>query len=138
MVQNLRAISKELRNLSRHNNTRVFLPNDYPDMDDFNCWGFTAALFGWEDSLEWLEERVIENYLDSFTEVVDGALRAGDIAVFRDDLGSITHTATVIDPKNMLMVHKPGMDPLEMATIGEVLETDSDYGDCAEFRRVLS
>lgn len=92
----------------------------------FNCWGFTAYYFAW-DELDWLWAGRMEWFLDEHTFPIDkDQVQPNDIAVFRYESGSVSrgglaHTAVVVDKETLL--HKPSGKPFCIETLEKVKET---------------
>ena len=83
------------------------MPPRIPEATMYNCWGFTAYYFGWEENAKWLPSYKMEEHLKSNTVPVHlTEVRAGDIAVFRFGR-HLEHTAIVM-PNTSVVCHKPG------------------------------
>ena len=113
----------------------------------YNCWGFTAALHGWEQEFEWLWREYMDELLESRSILVSEP-EQGDIIVFRvgpeydyDDYyeeGTLLHTGTVYSTMNGIrIVHKPGSMMLCVQSIEDIIEEHEVYGDNFEFRRII-
>ena len=131
----------------------------------YNCWGFTKGILQTEDTFEWTELREMEDWLKDNTVEIKmhrEPLKCGDIVVFRgvneeecycgveeyDDDGEITntpdctcepellHTAILVDPDQMIIIHKPGGWPLERCTVERVGLEHPIYGEVTEYRRI--
>ena len=91
----------------------------------FNCWGFTAYYYQWEERAFWMTAEQMKTYLKVRTNPISKEeVRAGDIAVFsypdwmKDGLA---HTAVIL-PSGKMVYHKPGgcelcIDTLESAMV---------------------
>ena len=104
-----------------------------PDANkSYNCWGFVAFYFGWEDTAHWLSDRRMSEYLEANTQsICKEKVQAGDIAVFyRWD--RLTHTALMM-PDNSVVCHKPGMTDLCIDTLDAAAAT---YGKVTFVRPV--
>ena len=75
------------------------------DREAFNCWGFTAAHFGWIADIEWVDRDTMINLLSRNTKPVE-SIEVGDIEAYYDDLGELIHTAVYAG--DGLYYHKEG------------------------------
>ncbi len=97
--------------------------NSYGNDTTDNCWGYVAKSCGWITHREWLDNNVMDKYLQKHTKpVYKKDATTGDIAIYRYEGGRLCHTAIVIDtPKTLL--HKPGTYGVEFAKEEYVNET---------------
>lgn len=106
------------------------------DRWEFNCWGLTACLLGWDLKLCWTNDEIMERFLQSCSVTVSDPI-IGDIAVFRDFDGRLSHTAVLTElvPERKF-IHKPGARDLEVLTSEEIENRYGEwYGKIKEFRR---
>ena len=122
----------------------------------YNCWGFTQGILDNQDEFEWVEMSEMEDWLQDNTVEVT-RLKCGDIVVFRgvdedacccnmcneegaevacDCKPELLHTAILVDPEKMIIIHKPGGRQLERCTLESCMERNYIYGEATEFRRV--
>lgn len=122
----------------------------------YNCWGFTRGLLEDAEDFEWVEMSGMEDWLKANTRKVTRP-KCGDIVVFRgidedgcccnmyDEEGEdfevctcppeLLHTAILVDPVKMIIIHKPGGRKLERCTVDDCLRRHHVYGEVTEFRR---
>ena len=125
--------------IQRRTNNKVVpqIPRFNESTYEMNCWGFTAIAAGWRQQEEWMDEGVMESLLEKHTKPVKGAVRVGDIVVYRniDRCGfyenELMHTALVVSPKNNVILHKPGAWPVVIDGI------DSYEGYAVSYRRII-
>jgi len=111
------------------------MPVRVPDRDrySFNCWGFTAYYFQWEETAVWLSSTRMEDHLEAHTRPISKEeIRMGDVAIFHYPADYLTHTAIVLYPGRMVC-HKPGQLALCIDTIEAVTNS---YGE-ATYARVI-
>ena len=122
----------------------------------YNCWGFTQGILDNREEFEWVGANDMETWLKKNTVIVTRP-KCGDIVVFRgvdeedcccdmyDEEGAefsctckleLLHTALLVDPEKMIIIHKPGGSRLERCTVDWVLQEAPHYGEVTEFRRV--
>ena len=112
----------------------------------YNCWGFTRGILDKQEGFEWAGRYEMEKWLKRNTVHVTRP-KCGDIVVFRgvdEEEGAefectckpeLLHTAILVDPEKMIIIHKPGGSPLERCTVDWVLQEAPHYGDVTEYRR---
>lgn len=135
--------------------------NNQKNYHDYNCWGFTRGILNTDEEFEWFEKREMEDWLQDNTVEINmhkEPLKCGDIVVFRgvdedecccnmyDEEGEdfevctcellLTHTDILVDPIQLIVIHKPGRCPLERCTLAYVAEEHSCYGEVTEYRRI--
>lgn len=127
---------------------------------EYNCWGFTRGILDTQAGFEWEDMDEMEDWLSEKTTEINmhkERLKCGDIVVFRgvdedecycgiyDDEGAevgctcepeLLHTAILVDPVKMIIIHKPGGQALERCTVEIALEENPCYGEVTEYRRV--
>lgn len=90
-----------------------------PEVNDFtqeqNCWGYTAQALGLEPDPAWLYQEEMIAYLAEHTVPVTDIPRLGDIAVYTREYEGLIHTSIIIDPKKLIVLHKPGTWPVELS-----------------------
>lgn len=102
----------------------------------FNCWCFTSVLIGFDDSIFWYDENEMEDILGGRCESISFEdLEFGDILIYRDDYGTLTHTAVYLG--NGRVVHKPGSWPIEYTGVHKLLRDIPSYGHLAECARPI-
>lgn len=127
------------RALSRINSSNNNTKSELPPLKSraYNCWGFTAYIFGWIRDYSWLSCYQMEDLLEEFSVPVDNP-QVGDIAVFRDEDDKLEHTAIITDKKVKHILHKPGGWDLEKTSIKHVEESSVyNYGVVTEYRRSI-
>lgn len=100
--------------------TTILETNDLPfrvvneDEGDYsyNCWGYVALNFGWENEPRWLRAHEMEEHLATHTKPIPKEeATAGDIVVFRFVGDSLAHTALLTYDLEIIC-HKPGSTDL--------------------------
>jgi cell wall-associated NlpC family hydrolase len=106
------------------------------DTYTFNCWGFTASVLDLKSKAYWMDESEMEELLEeNFHEVSRKDARLGDVVVYRDRYGDLTHTA--IFTGNGYVVHKPGNLSLERRSLSDVHRAYGfAYGHVAAYMRL--
>lgn len=125
--------------IQRRTNNKVVpqIPQFNEETYGMNCWGFTAIAAGWRQQEEWMDTGVMERLLEKHTKPVKGAVRVGDIVVYRNINrygfyeDELMHTALVVSPKNNVILHKPGSWPVAVEGI------DSYDGYAVSYRRII-
>jgi hypothetical protein len=105
--------------------------------DKYNCWGFTARLLGWTKTMRWINRDEMVGLLIRSSVAVMFP-KEGDVAVFMDSDGRMTHTAViteVLETGDRVFVHKPGYRLLEMITEKDAIKGYPEYGSIVEYRR---
>ena len=101
--------------------------------DEFNCFGFAAAWFGWNSSVTYEDEETITGYLENHThEVAEEEISSGDIVAWFED-GEISHIGIVISVRKMTYLAKMG--GLELA-IDDIIRGVYDYSGEIKYYKV--
>jgi hypothetical protein len=127
----------------------------------YNCWGFTRGILESLARFRWEDKDTMDCWLEENTDEINmhkEPSKCGDIVVFRgvneqecycnmyDEEGEdfekcdcepeLLHTAILVDPAKMIIIHKPGGSTLERCTVYHVLTNAPHYGDVTEYRRI--
>jgi hypothetical protein len=93
----------------------------------YNCYAFVALQYGWISQLEWIpvnamfkwiQERTVETDIPEIGDILIITPK-GELKVYDD----LLHTALVINPKTMNIIHKPGQRILCINTLEEAVNT---------------
>ena len=114
--------------------------NKLRDNGKYNCWGFTSFALKMVRKIYWVGSCEMEKRLKTKTKEVRKP-KPGDIVVYRGFCygmpNQLLHTAVLIDPKNKVIIHKNGDEPLEMNTVYGTEYTSGRWGNpTVKFRRV--
>ena len=110
--------TSNIRSILKANNMPFYVPDPKEAHGYmFNCWGFVARNFGWEERLRWVDTWQMEHHLAEHTITIEAdEASVGDIAVFRRPNGALTHTALVTHDLEIIC-HKPGSGQLCVDTL---------------------
>jgi hypothetical protein len=100
-------------------------------IDEFNCFGFVAAWFGWNPILTVEFEEDIMGYLAQNTTEIESIEGSDIVAWFEND--EMTHIGVVVSRRNETYIGKMG--GLELA-IDDVICGNYDYGTGIKYYKV--
>lgn len=126
--------SDQIKSLLKANDLPFLIPEAPLGGSYYNCWGYVAINFGWDNQARWLDRESMEEYLQQHTKPIKKTeATIGDIIVFRGYAGRLEHTAlATCDPE--VVCHKPGNTPLCMDTLENAKYT---YGGHISYVRPL-
>lgn len=96
-----------------------YLEENYPAMiakiaenqetiDNYNCFGFVASVFGWNETLTVEFEEETEAFLrQNTTEISEDEVASGDIVVYREK-GELSHIGIVVSARRETYIAKMG------------------------------